>query len=265
MDRYQYKERDYAQAILEKGFITSYVARELRVLVKYFKELGYKPSERKNKIVKFCKKHLPDYERETHFKMIDAVCNHGANKKNVIVQVDEITVYKNEIDYINNLDLSTDEKKIIFSLLCLNKISKELHIALGNEDANPNNYFGSSQEYKFLSATSKVNLKNNKVIHNIIGTLALKNLVEIAVKGKIKLKFIGEIHGISEEAIKIHTFDNIGLYYDEYMSLRKVKRCESCNSPVVVRSNKRYCEPCRKDLRLKYLAEKQKEFREKKK
>lgn len=253
MDKYQYKEKDYAKDILEKGFITNYYARELRVLVKHFKEQGHPPKARKELIEKFCEENLSDYDKVTHFKMVNSVLNHGANRKNVLVQIDSITIYEEEMKYISSLGLDTNHAKLVFSLMCLNKLSFELRTILGVEGENIENYFGSPRDYKFLASTSKISLKNQKQIHRIIREIAELGIVEIAIKGKIKLSFIDELPVGDNEAIELHTFDNIGLYFDEYFNIKKIKRCENCGTPIVIKSNNKYCAPCQKDIRRDYM------------
>lgn len=56
IDKFKFKEKEYAEAIIENGFISKSLNYELRLLSKYYKELGYKPKKREELLYDFCEK-----------------------------------------------------------------------------------------------------------------------------------------------------------------------------------------------------------------
>lgn len=244
MFKYQYKEKTYAEEILKNGFTSNHVWHELKILAKYYKEMDIKPKQRKEMIYSFCEKNLPGYDRVIHFKMINSVLNYAANKKNKLTEIESVTVSENELDFISTLGIKHDYKKILFTLLVLDKLNKKYHEVNENK-LSDEHYFGGDKKYKELILSSKVTLKKTKDIHNIIGELANQRLLETVGKGNIKLSFIYNIVSDYKVGLVVSTFDNIGLYYDLYVQTDKVKECECCETPIKMANNKtKYCESC---------------------
>lgn len=248
MFKHQYKERTYAQEILKDGFTSNHVSYELKMLVKYYKDLGYKPKQRKEMIYKFCEENLEGYDRVLHFKMINSALNYGANKKNKLIEIDCINVSEQELTCIDSLEISHEYKKILFTLLVLDKLNKKYFEIRNEEKAKDEYYFGGDGNYKNLISSSKVTLKRSQNIHSIIGEMVKLGLLETIGKGNIKLSFLYDIPKDESVISSITTYDNIGYYYDLHMSVNKVKECECCKVPIKVRNNKsKYCEKCGKE------------------
>jgi hypothetical protein len=245
LNNFQYKERTYAKEILEKGFISNHIKYELQLLVKYYKELGHKPKERKELLYKFCEKHLEGFDRVIHFKLINSVLNHVISKKNIIIEIENVNVTDEELKYIDNLDIEHDYKKVVFTLFVLDKLNKEYH-KLRNEPSNEEHYFGGSKKYKELISSSKITLKKNNIIHNMIGELDGIGIVQITSNSSIKLSFIYEISESDNVVLKVSTYDNIGYYYDLHAGENKIKQCERCETPIkIIGKNTKYCDSCR--------------------
>jgi hypothetical protein len=244
MSKFQYKERTYAKEILSNGFITKHIKYELQLLVRYYKELGYKPKERKELVYKFCEKYLDGFDRVIHFKLINSSLNSCKNKDNVLVEIENIPITKEELIYIDNLYIDHDYKKVIFTLLVLDKLNKKYH-DIRNEPKSNEHYFGGDKKYKELIDSSKITLKQNKQIHNIIGKMDELGIIEILGNSSIKLLFIYNIPESSEVRIRVSKYDNIGYYYDLYTGENKIKQCEYCEVPIKVNGKyKIYCNDC---------------------
>lgn len=256
MFKHQYKEKTYAEEILKDGFTSNHVSYELKILVKYYKDLGYKPKQRKEKIYKFCEENLEGYDRVLHFKMINSALNYGANKKNKLIEIEVVNVSEQELTCIHSLEISHDYKKILFTLLVLDKLNKRYFEIRNEEKAKDEYYFGGDGNYKNLISSSKVTLKRSQNIHSIIGDLAKQGILETIGKGNIKLSFMYDINKDDDVALSITSYDNIGYYYDLYLGVNKVKACECCKIPIKVRSNRsKYCDNCFKENRSEYQKE----------
>jgi hypothetical protein len=243
--KYQYKEKTYAEEILKNGFTSNRIKYELKILVKYFKEQGMKPKERKEEIYKFCEKNLDGFDRVTHYKMINSILNYGQNNKNKLIEIESVSVTKNELLYIDILDISHNYKKVIFTLLVMDKLNKKFHEIRNELKFRNEHYFGGTNNYKELISSSKISLKQNKQIHEIIGELDKQGIIEITGNGSIKLSFMYEIKNDDEGELEITSFDNIGYYFDLYKGENKVKNCECCGTPIRPKNNKhKYCNKC---------------------
>jgi hypothetical protein len=234
---------------LDKGFVSNHIKYELQLLVKYYKELGYKPKERKELIYQFCEKYMDGFDRVLHFKLINSALNYGKNKNNILVEIENVSITKEELNYIDSLSIDHDYKKVIFTLLVLEKLNKQYH-EIRNESKNNEHYFGGAKKYKELVETSKISLKKNNQIHNMIGHLDELGIVQITGNSSIKLLFMYDIPESDEVGIIVSTYDNIGYYYDLHTSENKVKKCESCETPIKPKNNKnKYCEECAKIIK----------------
>lgn len=252
MFNYEYKERDYANEILKKGFTSSHIKHELKILVKYYKDQGCKPKERKELIYKFCEENLEGYDRVTHYKMINSVLNYGSNKLNKLIQIDSVGISGSELNYIDGLEIQHDYKKILFTLLILDKLNKKFYLIRNESTPDEEYYFSGRHNYKKLIAYSNIKLKSSNQIHKIIHELSEIGLVEIRAKSKIKLLFMYEIPKDDEVGLEIKNFEKIGLYYDLHSGISKIKKCENCGEPVKVTSNRsKYCESCREVIEIK--------------
>lgn len=255
MFKFQYKERTYAKEILSKGFTSNHIKYELQLLVKYYKEFGHKPKERKELIYKFCEQYLEGFDRVIHYKLINSVLNHGSNRKNILVEIDSISITAEELAYIDNLDIDHTYKKVVFTLLVLDKLNKKYH-EIRNEPKSNEHYFGGTQKYKELISSSKICLNKNNLIHSMIGLLNEKGIVQVTGNSSIKLSFIYDIPESDDVSISIKTFDTVGYYYDLHTGENKIKKCECCETPIRITSNRtKYCDCCWKEKEMEIKRE----------
>ncbi|MGX6580117.1 MULTISPECIES: hypothetical protein [Bacillus] len=249
MSDIKFKEKDYAELLLKKGLISKNFGTEMKILAKYFKSLGKKPKEREKLLYEFCENYVTDFSRVLYFKKINSALNYARKKENVLINIDQIEITKNELEVIDSLDVGHVQKKLCFTLLTLNKLYSTIHETKYGEKSEEHFYGGNNKKYKELIDSSHTSLTANK-LHLIIGELAAKGIVEIRNKGFIKLSFIYEINPDSEVTILINSFNDIGLYYDLYTNQPRVKQCSACNTPIKIKSNKtKYCSSCAKEIK----------------
>lgn len=268
LNRY-YKERDFVKEILNKKRAEKGIKSELRVLAKYYKELGDKPLVREEKLYEYCNTKGKSWFKEVlHYKLIDGAINHSRKKENVIVQINQVDITLNEINFIHKLELEELEKKILFGFLVIDKLKKEkMRVRRLETDKNKNNhYFGGSGEfsYKTLLDSLHVTLPRSfrqKGIHTTIKKFNDTGLTRTAQKASVELLFIDNIEECNEIAIEINDFDRIGLYYDQYFNPEKIKKCELCGILIRAYNTRKYCETCRKEKEL----EKHKKYNQKRK
>jgi len=255
MFEYKYNEKDQAEKIIDEGFSSNHLSGELKVLAKYFKYLGQKPKEREESLYAICKKHITDFNKVSYFRRINSALNYAKKKDSNIIDIKSIPVYKSELNYIDNLGVPHYYKKVVFTLLILSKLGKEVQLLRDSKKVNEDYYFGGNQRnYQELKLSSKIpqQSKRNKIkgIHEIIGDLDKEGIVQIRGKGYIKLLFI---YPLSQDqvAFEIDTYDDIGYYYDLHTGENKVKRCEECKKIIKMKSNRtKYCEDCLKEKKL---------------
>ncbi|MFS0657376.1 hypothetical protein AB1L07_01960 [Niallia alba] len=241
---FKYNEKKYVEHIQKNGFSSKHINNELRLLAIHFKEKGLTEEEREKALYEFCEEKMQSFDRVEYFKKINAALNHAKKLDSKLIEVDEIFVNQKELNYIDRLEVSHEYKRIIFTLISLDKLNKEVQKQRDPEKLNNEHYFGgTNKNYKELIDSSKVPMKSKK-IHSIIRELASLGIVEIRGNGFIKLTFVYELDE-DEIVITIKDYGEIGYYYDLYKETNRVKECENCSVPVKIKSNRtKYCDIC---------------------
>ncbi|WOD61780.1 hypothetical protein NQZ71_13240 [Niallia taxi] len=245
---YKYNEKKYVEHIFKNGFSGKHINNEIRLLAIHYKEQGYNETERENLLYEFCEKNLEAFDRVEYFKKINAALNNANKNEARLIEVSKINVNQTELNYIDQLNLSHDYKKIIFTLLILDKLNKEVQKQRDPEKLNDEHFFGgTNKNYKELIDASTVHMKSKK-IHSIIREFAELGIVEIRGRGYIKLSFIYSLHNQKNKLLTISSYDDIGHYYDFIHCKNRIIECNMCKSLIKATSNtKKYCDQCAKD------------------
>jgi len=199
--------------------------------------------------------------------MIDNAVNYSLKEDSILIQIESIPITKNEMNFIESLEYEELDKKIIFSLLVINKLNNERLKLRGINTKN--NYFGGSGEYSYKSLMDTLNEKltrtyREKGIHKTIKQFNDNGLTRTTNKLSLELLFLNKINEDNETVLKVKDFDNIGLAYEYYYGSKKIKRCTECDKLIKISNNNHHlCSECKKIEWRKYNALKQKEYRNK--
>ena len=257
MSKYLYKEKKHAEEIIENGFTSKYIATELKILAKYQKTLNKEEQDIKDFLYDFCKKKFNGFNKAVHFKIINNALSHAMNEKNKLIEIESIPIRKFEIDYIDGLDIDHNFKRVVFTLLVMNRLGKRFIEIKEGENTNKDFYFGGHKSFINLTKFSKVTFIKSRVskirnIHDIIRELSEKEIVSIVGNGKIKLLFMYDLEknkDLNDDILlEVKDFQVIGHYYDLYHGVGKIKMCERCENPIQAKNNRmKYCESCWKE------------------
>lgn len=250
----QYNHQKTINRINESGFSARYLRTELRVLALYYREQGHPPKKRRELLYEECEKHIKDFNRVKLFKAINSAVNYSSNRKNRFIVIDSVSVSQSELNFIDELDIDYNYKKILFTMVVMDKLSKERYKIIANKEPNEEHYFGNPpSKYTELMKTSTVSRgsfkKNGHVnIHDVIRYFSEIGLVQVNM-GIIKLLFMYDMNKSEDEEVVVKDYENIGLYYDLYSGVKNIKECESCEVIMKVRSNRaKYCKPCANEV-----------------
>ncbi|PAV30192.1 hypothetical protein CIL05_06915 [Virgibacillus profundi] len=253
---YEYNQKTHAERILKEGFQGKFLKSGMRVLAKYYRDVEDKErKDRRIALYDFCEKNIEGYNRVKYYQAINAALNHASNKKNKLVEIEKIVVTKEELNYIDKLKIDYKYRKIIFTLLVLDKLSMESYNIKTGKEPNSEHIFGNPlRKYNELVKSSQVTSTMMKKdgysnINDVVRYFSSLGLVEVLNQGMIKLVFINEISESGNESLKIVDYENIGLYYDLHKGVKNVKECEECEVPIRVKSNStKYCDKCKKEI-----------------
>lgn len=259
----KYNELEIARDLYENGLQNmNNIGNELRLVAIYIRRvLDLKPKQLREQMYGYSEKYIIGYKREKYYSIINRAINNATKKGSCLISIENIPVYKEELEYINSVEIKSEYeyecRKLMFTLLVRMKLNKEI-FNMRNTDEDKScsgKYFkGGQRKYNELKRQAKLPDKiklNEELFHDLYRS----ELVEPKYNGLIEFKFIDEINKLesSEEIISINQFDDIGWYYDLYMGDAKIKRCESCGKLIKIKSkhdgSSKYCESCAKRIK----------------
>jgi len=242
--KYKYNELVYAEDILSGGFKSQYYNTEMLILAKYWKHKGFKPAERKIKMYEFCTNHIQGFSRELFYKNINSVLNKAKKKEVKLIIIDSLPITKAEFKFINDIEMEDIYKKILFSYMVKNKLSKMICEILYGKSSDYNYYGGSHKAFSEIKDMSGMKRSDN--IYHLNGDLEESGLIEIKNKGKISLNFIGEINTSDDSiAFNIKNFDLIYGYFEHFNGNKNYLICEKCGDLTRKKGkNQKYCSLC---------------------
>lgn len=266
MNKFKYKELDYAKEILNKGFTSKFIASELKILSKYYFSQGNDEAKIKELLKTFCEKHMKNFNFAVHFKIINSAVKLGIKKKNKLIQIDNVGITDKELEWIDDMDIPHEHKRVVFTLMALTKLSKSF-LKIQNGELRSNEfYFGGHKNYRELTKVAKITFNkskksNIKNIHDLIHTLDEKGIVQITGSGNIKLLFMYKNNDSENVVLTVDDYTNIGYFYDFYHEENDVKECENCRVLIKAYKTQMYCKKCKQEKTL----EKHKKYNKKRK
>lgn len=244
----KYRLKDYAVWVFGHGFHNGkYSAFDMKMLALYLRdECGLKPMRMREYLIKFMKARSGvQNNSELSFRAQKAL-SFAAKKQNVLIQIDKVPIYESEVRWLTELDVPNDAKKVLLAVMVQKRLDAECYLQrhegkeyyLGYLSAD----VGKVREIKKMACVpTKLD-----VYRDVFGALNEKGLVSIG-HASFKLDFWEQLQWgeDSEIAFEIEHFDAAGLYWDELMGDKKVKRCKSCGRPFKRRSNRQMlCKEC---------------------
>lgn len=260
IDKFTYKERDYANAILNSGFMTKYMSYEMTLLCKLWREMDLPKRETRQNLVLFCQLYHPEYDEMVYHKKIDSVVNKVYNKKLKLAQVDSVSIYKHEFEFISALDQPHPYKRLLFAFLVLKKIHSKIWEINSGEKKLSGLFSGDDKQYRTVSEMAHLKGGKSENINYMIYDLAQDNLVNSLALAKVYLTFIDALkEQESEEIIHVSDFEHVWMYFDYlsgYNRAGRVALCQECNKPFHIKSNRqKYCDECKREKNLMWKRE----------
>lgn len=286
---YKYTELDYAKNIYENGFQSEqHQPTELRLVATYMRRiLNYKPKKLREEMYKWCEQNINGYKKEIYYKRINSAIGKACKKDSMLVNVENIIFYRQEMDYLNDLKIvkdinskeeseySNDCKKLLFTVIFLMKANKFITEtkSMNKKFEYKGKYFkGGQKRYNQLKKLAKLPEKV-RINEDIINTLWINHLVTPMFNGLVKLDFMEDIYKIQNSikkdlleiykndkdayekenkkniALCIKDFDSVGWYFDYYNHDKKITFCKECGKIFKKRSNRQECcsDKCRKE------------------
>lgn len=221
----KYNEKDLAIYILNNGFTSNKKFYELSVVARHLFSEGVDKADIKQLLITFCERYFENFNYVKNQKMIDSIIKNVS--KYSLRQIGTIEITDREMELINSA-YGFDDKKMLFTLLCLLKV---------NLKSGGTNFINES-----IGNLRKIcHITSNKKIMQHIKNLSDDGLIRVCINGAIECLFepIG-----GKTIVKLNDIDNAGLYYINYKR-GGYKECKECGKMFKMVSNRNtYCESC---------------------
>lgn len=241
-------EKKLVKKILDTKELEGSIPHTAALLAKhYIHEEGLSPSQAYKNINEFLKTVCEDYRESKWYSCIDEIIHRA--KKYPLIEIDSLPIYKSELEIIDSLENSRDQK-VLFTALCLAKYYNAL---------NPKNNNWVNTNYKDLFLLANTTGTRERRCQ-IIGRLFRSGCITMSKKVD-SLNFSVDILAESGDiAYEVTSFKNLGNKYLHLTGDPKVILCSCCGEPF--RDQKRgqkgikgrprmYCTSCKNTNLLK--------------
>lgn len=246
MNKFLFREKDRALEVEKRGFIGKYIKSDIHTLFKYYKSIDLPKAEAKLKVRELYKKTVlgsgvSDYSE----LLLKSICDKAYSRDSRLVQVEDVQIYKEELDYISGLDIKYGSKKILFTFLVYKKIENKM----SNGNCNMN-YF-SDGDYK--RTCFKDMYGSSMKLDETVFELSKVGLLQNGYNSDIKLLFMDNLEDLEKTDVvyTINMFEKCALYFDMYNDRGgKIKPCVRCEILFKPKSNSaKYCKDCAKVIK----------------
>lgn len=238
-------EYAYVKWLIENGTLGKSEKISIRILLKYYRSLGFTQSEAVDEVLEFMRLNLPMFKTHEWLSLIEKLSTLVYEQEQELVAVEQVVISVDEMNAILSVP-SFDQQKILFMLLVYKKIQNQLH-------RQANEWFNGSLGEVFKLARMNGKKSTTQAQGEMIYQLKEAGLIQLAKSLKslnLKLNYLDKEPPASDEvALVITQFDDV--IYDFYLYTgHRVVRCQTCGKMIRLKKNERksrkYCTPCRR-------------------
>lgn len=239
-------EHAYVKWLIENGTLGKSEKISIRILLKYYRSLGFTQQEATEEVVEFMTLNLPFFKPHEWLPLIEKLSTLVYEQEQELVSVGEVVISKREMEAILSMD-DFDAQKILYTLLVYKKIQNQLH-------RQPNEWFNGSLGEVFKLARMSGKKSTSHAQGEMIYQLKEAGFVQLAKSLKslnLKLCYMDLEPPATEEeiALVITQFDDVIYEFYEYTGHRVV-RCQMCGKMIRLkkgeRKSRKYCVSCKR-------------------
>jgi len=231
-----YNELAYARFLIKNGLV-AYKARDITIISKYYKSLGWKNKDIQDFLLAKCEKEIPEFNINILYRSFLSAIKKGCDEKNnPPIVVKPIRVTRAEIDWFDHLQYSDVDKKILFTWYVMCRVKPQ-------EYRKYLNFYNSFAQLKRdANISSKTNLNAKIKLFEKDGIIDVTNNNILVIKYLETIKPGGEIYFLFD-------FYNIGYWFE--VQTKPTVKCVICGELIVKTGNKRkYCVSCAREQKI---------------
>ena len=254
MKSYKYREQEYADLILEKGFQKKYVATELKLLAIRCRDELVEENMTKDEVKEalktrlhgFVEKHIDSYSYFSWYRAVNKAVRAALSGHRKLITITEVDITEGEADYIRSIGVTMDYQKLFFAFLVYAKLNSRVAEIRGTT-IDQSVFTGKSAKYEMLKKMANVSKKID-INSNFIYDMAQKGLIEILDDGGIRHTWLKYCTSSGETVLQLMDFVNVGLAWEYLQNGKRVKVCSRCGAFFrVSQKNRKLCPECGKD------------------
>jgi hypothetical protein len=231
-----YNELFYARHLI-KNQIETYRARDIVIMAKYYKSLGWKNKDIQETLLKKCENDISGFNIHLLYRSFLSAIKKGCDEKNnPLIIVKPIKITESEISWFEGLPYCDIDKKILFTWYVLCRIKS-------NDYKKYLNFYNSFAQFKRdcnISSKTNMNVKIRNFVKDQVISVTNNNVLSIDYFEKVPVG--GKINFLFD-------FYNIGYWFDT--QTKETIKCVICGELVVKTGNKRkYCPTCAKEQKI---------------
>ena len=238
-------EYAYVKWLIENGTLGKSEKISIRILLKYYRSLGFTQQEAIEEVVEFMSLNLPFFKAHEWMRLIEKLSTLVYEQEQELVSVDKVVVSKREMESVLSVD-DFDCQKILYMLLIYKKIQNQLH-------RQANEWFNGSLGEVFKMARMSGKKSTIQAQGEMVYQLKEAGLIQLAKSLKslnLKLNYLDlEEPSEDETALVITQFDDVIYEFYEYTGHR-VARCQMCGRMIRLkkgeRKSRKYCISCKR-------------------
>ncbi|ALS22290.1 hypothetical protein [Paenibacillus naphthalenovorans] len=231
-------EKEAAYKALNEGYIDKKPTNTIKILIKYYYNMGMNKEQVRNSIEEFMKNNYKRFNSVKWNDLLDKLVKKEEKLEHKLLEIDYVNITINElktIQNINNLNL----EKLAFVLLVYSKIYNQMN-------GNNSNWVNASRKDIFDDSKINTSTHQQRLMINDLINLGLIEKSKRKNSTNRKVCFADEN---SEVEIKLDDFRDFVYQYLKWKG-EKIGNCEKCNRPIKPSGkNHKMCRECWKDRR----------------
>ena len=238
-------EKAYALWLIEHGTMGKSEKISIRILLKYYRSLGFAKEGAIEEMVEFMRLNLPYFKPHEWLTLIENLATVVYDKEQDLVLVERVQITKSEMDAILSVESFTTQK-ILYMLLVYKKVQNAI-------SKQSNDWFSGNLGELFKAARVGGRQSTVQAQCQLIYELKEAGLIELAKRIKnlnfrityLQFEVDSEVDSV---VLEITNFSDV--IYDFYHYLNhRVVRCQTCGKMIKLkkkeRASRKYCTTCK--------------------
>lgn len=238
-------EKAYALWLIEHGTMGKSEKISIRILLKYYRHLGFAKEGAIEELVEFMRLNLPYFKPHEWLTLIENLATVVYEKEQDLVLVERIQITQSEMAAILSVSSFTAQK-ILYMLLIYKKIQNAI-------SKQANDWFSGSLGELFKAARIGGRQSTVQAQCQMIYELKEAGLVELAKRLKnlnFRLTYLQLEPDVEQDPVVLEITNFSDVIYDFYHYLNhRVVRCQTCGKMIKLkkkeRASRKYCTTCK--------------------